>query len=146
MNKFIGIAVAGVVAVGGYFGLSAAGIIGAPSVLSDEEVTAGLSAYAEQINAEGGLKFDDFSTLTRATAMNKTITIRGETVLNMADVSASYHGSRVDQGANVLCSDETYRELLRGRATVHFNWFSADGESIGDMISIRGDEVCAIYE
>jgi len=146
MNKVLGAAIAGLVVVGGYFGLSAAGIIGVPKVMSDEEVTAGLTAYADQINVEGGLRFDDFSKLTRATAVSKTITIRGESTLNIADLGDSYHASRADQGANILCNDPVTRELLRGSATVNFNWFSADDESVGDMITIRGDEVCADYE
>lgn len=146
MSKILGLVVAAVVVVGGYFGLTAAGIIGAPAVLSDQEVEAGLATYAEQINAEGGLRFDDFSTLSSATAMSKTITIRGESMLDMADINDGYHASRVDQAANKLCNDETLRELLRGRATVNFNWFSADNESIGDMITVRGDEVCAAFE
>lgn len=146
MSKLLPIVGAAVVAVGGYFGLTAAGIIGGPAVLTDEEVEAGLATYAEQINVEGGLNFDTFSTLVSATAMNQTITIRGESQLDMADLNDAYHQSRVDQGLNVVCNDETLRALLRGRATMHFNWFSADGESVGDMITIRGDEDCSIHD
>ncbi|MGJ8610132.1 MAG: hypothetical protein ACSHWY_03490 [Octadecabacter sp.] len=146
MSKIIGLVVVIVVGVGGYFGLTAAGIIGAPAVLSSEEVEAGLASYADQINVEGGLRFDDFSRLSRATAMSQTITIRGDSLLDQADMSEGYYQSRVDQAANKLCNDSTLRELLRGRATVQFSWFSADDEMIGDMIVIRGDEVCAPFE
>ncbi len=146
MTKLTGLIGVVVIAVAGYFRLNAAGIIGAPAVLSQAEVEAGLASYANEINAEGGLRFDDFSRLSSATAMSQTITIRGDSLLDLADIGDGYHASRVDQVANKLCRDETLRELLRGRATMNFNWFSADNESVGDMITVRGDEVCAPFE
>lgn len=134
------------VVVAGAVMVALVGCGGSPDVLSDAEVESGLAAYADEINSPDGLRFDDFSRLTSAMAMNKVISIRGDSILDMADISDSYHSSRIDQATNVLCTDDTLRELLRARATVHFNWYSNDDESIGDMITFRGDEACSIFE
>lgn len=144
MSKLLPLVGVVVVAVGGYFGLSAAGIIGGPAALSEEEVASGLAAYAEQINAEDGLRFDDFSKLVSAVHVERTITIRGETLMDAADLSDGYFDSRIGQIANKLCNDEALRPVMVG-AQFNFNWFSADGESLGDMITTQGDEVCGEY-
>ena len=142
MSRIVSIVVVVAIAIAGYFGLKAAGIVGAPSVMTAEEVEGGLGNYADQINAEGGLKFDDWSKLTKATAVQQTVTIRGESTLNMDQLADNYYSTREPQMANKLCNDPTLRALLRGRATMNFNWFSADNESLGDMITVRGDEIC----
>ena len=142
MNKVTGLIGALVVVVAAYFGLNAAGIIGGPAELSAEEVSDGLATYAEAINSEDGVRFDDWSRLVSATHIERTITIRGETLMDQADLAEDYFDSRAPQIANKLCNDEALRPVLAG-GTFNFNWFSADGESLGDMITVRGDEICA---
>ncbi len=137
MRAIIGLAIAALIAVGAYFGLTAAGVIGGPAAMTPEDVTAGLTVYADDINDDDNLRFDDFSNLVNAVVVERQITIRGETITDMADVSEGYLESREAQGLNRLCSDDTNRALLANGATYVFNWFSADGESIG-MVTIRG--------
>ena len=142
MSKIIGLVVLVAIAVAAYFGLNAAGIIGGPAQLTEQEVSERLATYAEQINSDEGVRFDDWSNLVSAVHMERTITIRGETTLDMAALSDDYFSSRAPQIANKLCNDEALRPALAG-GTFNFNWFSADGESLGDMITVRGDEICA---
>lgn len=142
MNKGIMGVVAVAVLIAGYFGAQSMGLIGGAKALSDDEIAAGLSAYADQINAEGGLRFDDFSELSSATAVEKQITIRGDTFLSMADVGEDYIDSREAQAQNKICSDEALRPLLENRATFMFNWFSSDNERIGG-VTLRGESICA---
>jgi len=142
MSKVRGLIGVIVVAVAGYFGLNAAGIIGGPAELTAEELAAGLSTNAEEINSEDGVRFDDWSRLVSARHIERTITIRGETLMDMADLSEGYFESRAPQIANKLCNDEALRPVLAG-ATFNFNWFSKDEVSLGDMITVRGDEICA---
>lgn len=131
------------VAAAAYFGLSAAGMIGAPAKLSEQELTTGLSAYADEINADDGLRFDDFSRLERAVAVEKTITIYGRSLLDFADLNDGYHDSRIAQAKNKLCRDAKLRPLIHSGARFQFWWKSADDESIGDIIRLQGgDEAC----
>ena len=115
------------------------------SAMSEAEVTAFLSERASQINgAEGGERFDDFSRLVSATAVERQITIRGDSTLNADTLNDDWIDSRRAQAANRLCNDETTRRAMAGRATHVFNWFSADDQHMG-MVTIRGDAICAEF-
>jgi len=143
MKKIVPLVGAVVIAIAGYFGLNAAGLIGGPAKLTEPELTAGLAAYAEEINVEGGIAFDGFSRLEKAVAVEKTITIYGRSTLNAADLNDGYHDSRIKQAENKMCRDATLRTLMISGARFQYNWLSADNESIGDTIRFQdGDEVC----
>ncbi len=143
MKKIVPLVGAVVIAIAGYFGLNAAGFIGGPAKLTEPELAAGLAAYAEEINVEGGIAFDGFSRLEKAVAVEKTITIYGRSTLNAADLNDGYHDSRIKQAENKMCRDATLRTLMISGARFQYNWLSADNESIGDTIRFQdGDEVC----
>ena len=114
----------------------------AAAEMSVEAVTAGLTSYADDINDDDHLRFDDFSTLVNAVVVERQITIRGETLTTMDQLGADYLASREAQGLNQLCGDAANRALLENGATYVFNWFSSDDQSIG-MVTIRSAEACA---
>ena len=143
MNKIVGLVIVAAVAVGGYFGGQAMGLFGGEKAMSPEEVSSFLEAHAAEINgADGGLSFDDFSKLVNATHIEKQITIRGDSILNMEQLDESYLSSREAQVANKLCSDEQARAALAGGARFVYNWFSADNERIGG-VDAKGATYCA---
>lgn len=143
MNKIVLIAGVAAIAVASYVGLKAAGILGGPPKLTEQELTEGLVSYAEVINVDGGVPFDSWSRLEKAITVQKTVTIYGRSTLNLADLNDGYHDSRVEQARNKLCRDATSRNLMRSGARFRYNWLSADNESIGDTIRFDdGDEVC----
>ena len=115
------------------------------SAMSEAEVTAFLSERASQINdADGGERFDDFSRLVSATAVERQITIRGDSILDADALGEGWLDTRRAQAANRLCNDETTRRAMAGGATHVFNWFSADDQHMG-MITIRGEAICAEF-
>ncbi len=143
MNKVVLLAIVVIVAVGGYFGARSMGLLGGGAkAMSAEEIGAYLGKMAEEINgADGGLKYDDFSKLVNAVHVEKQITIRGDSILNMDQLGEDYLASREDQAANKLCSNAESAAALAGGATFVYNWFSADGEEIG-MVKAYGATYC----
>ena len=143
MKKIIPALGVAAIAVSGYFGLNAAGIIGGPAKLTEQQLTDGLASYAEKINVDGGVSFDSWSRLEKAVAVQKTITIYGRSSQKLADLNDAYHSSRIAQATNKLCRDAISRNLLRSGARFQYNWLSADNESIGETIRFQdGDDVC----
>ena len=144
MKKVIFTIGAVAVAAAGYFGLNAAGIIGGPAKLTEQELADGLASYAEEINVDGGVWFDSYSKLTSATVVKKNITIFGRSTINMADLNEGYHDSRIAQATNKICRDFALRHLVRSGARFRYNWLSADGEPIGAMIRFDdgNDDIC----
>jgi hypothetical protein len=112
------------------------------SGMSDAELVAALSARAAQINAADGERFDDFSQLVSAIAVERQITIRAETFLEFAALPDGYLDNRRLQAARILCMDAESRAMMRAGATHVFNWWSADDQNIG-MVTLRGDATCA---
>ncbi len=143
MNKVVLLAILVVVAVGGYFGAKSMGLLGGGAkAMSAEEISAYLENMAGEINgADGGLKYDDFSNLVNAMHVEKQITIRGESILKMEQLGEDYLASREDQAASKLCGSGDSAAALAGGATFVYNWFSADGESIG-MVKAYGPSYC----
>ncbi len=142
MNRVIvGIVViAGIVA--GYFAAQAAGLFGG-GAMNEDEVKAWLAEMATEINeADGGLKYDDWSKLTKAVHMERQITIRGESLLNKEQLNEGYIDPRQNQAAGKLCEDDTARAALEGGARLVYNWWSADGEELG-MVDVKGADWCA---
>jgi hypothetical protein len=109
--------------------------------LSEAEVAAALAERAAQINAADGERFDDFSQLVSARAVERQITIRGESLLNQDALPEGYLDTRRLQAARILCEDDQTRAVMAGGATHVFNWWSADDQSIG-MVTLRGEAVC----
>lgn len=145
MNKIVAIIVVVVLAVGAYFGGQAMGLFGGAKAMSAEDISKFLEGYAAEINdAEGGLKYDDYSKLVRATHIEQQITIRGDSIRNLDQLSDNYMESREGQAANKICHDEQARAALVGGAKFVYNWFSADNEHLG-MLTIRNrpDDFCA---
>ena len=141
MKKLIPIIIAVVVAVGGYFGLKAAGIIG-NSAMSKEEIHETFVAWAEEINgAEGGVRYDDFSRLYRAEVIQQTIHIVGKSNFNAADLQANYFDSREEQARYKLCSDDEMKRAIAGFAAFNFIWYSLDDEPLGNF-KIRHKQYC----
>ncbi|HHL22626.1 MAG TPA: hypothetical protein ENJ52_14005 [Aliiroseovarius sp.] len=115
---------------------------GGPQAMNADEVSAYLEGMAQEINgADGGLRYDDFSKLINAVHVEKQITIRGDSLLNMDKLGEGYLDSRKDQAANKLCSDADAAAALAGGATFVYNWFSADNQDIG-MVTVRGTTFC----
>ncbi len=142
MNKVVLLAIVVIVAVGGYFGAKSMGLLGGAKAMSAEEISAYLEKMAGEINgADGGLKYDDFSNLVNAMHVEKQITIRGESILKMEQLGEDYLASREDQAASKLCGNAESAAALAGGATFVYNWFSADGESIG-MVKAYGPTYC----
>lgn len=111
------------------------------SGMSDAEIAAGLAARAAQINEANGERFDDFSQLVSATAVERQITIRAETFLELAVLPEGYLDNRRLQSARILCEDPNSRAMLQSGATYVFNWWSADDQNIG-MVTLRGEAAC----
>ncbi|MBD3663188.1 hypothetical protein [Sulfitobacter aestuariivivens] len=110
--------------------------------MSDEEVAAYLSSEADEINVADGIKYDDWSRLTKATHVEKQITIRGETIQDMDQLAENYFASRETQAATKLCNDDVAKAALSGGARYIYNWFSADGKELG-MVRAGGETWCA---
>lgn len=141
MKKLIPIVVAVAVAVGGYFGLTAAGIIG-NSAMSKDEIHETFVAWAAEINgAEGGLRYDDFSRLHSARVVHQTIHIVGKTTFDAADLNAEYFDSRKAQARSKICNDEVLKRAVAGFAAFNFVWRSADDEALGNF-RIRSKRFC----
>lgn len=112
------------------------------SGLSEVELATALAARADQINGAGGERFDDFSQLASATAVERQITIRAETFLDFAALPEDYLDNRRLQTARILCTEAESRAMMRAGATHVFNWWSADDQNIG-MVTLRGEAACA---
>jgi len=131
MNKVTGLIGVVVVAAGAYFGGNALGLFGGDSPMSEEDFATAMSARAAEINADGGVEYDDTSSLGRAVHVEKQLTIYGDSTLNMADIPEDYMATREALSASMLCSNETLTKVLADGATFKYFWNSADGESIG---------------
>ena len=142
MNKITGIVGVLVVAVGGYFGGQALGPFGGAKAMTADEISAVLETYADEINVDGGLKYDDFSTLVRATHIEKQITIRGDAMMTAEQLGDAYMSSREAQAANKICSDENLKAAMDSGARFVFNWFSSDNERMGG-VDAKGATYCA---
>lgn len=115
--------------------------LGAASKLSDEEIATVLAARADAINATEGERFDDFSRLVWAKAVEKQITIKGEVSMNADSLTDDYLDTRRMQAGAKLCNDEEMRAVMDAGATHVFNWWTQDGESVG-MVTLRGAQIC----
>jgi len=112
--------------------------------MTEVEVAAALAERAEEINASGGERFDDFSQLVSAVARERQITIRAESLLEIDALPDDYLDNRRLQSARILCEDEDSRDVMAAGATHVFNWWTADEGQIG-MVTFRGDAVCDEY-
>jgi len=128
-------ALAIVVAGGAFF------FFGRNGGMSEAELIDALAERAAQINSADGERFDDFSELVSATAVERQITVRGETFLDAEAVPEDYLENRRIQTARILCEGEQSRAMMEAGATHVFNWWTADDVSIG-MVTLRGDAVC----
>lgn len=141
MKKLIPIVLAVVVAVGGYFGLTAAGIIG-NSAMSKEEIHETFVAWAAEINgAEGGLDYDGFSRLHSAEVVQVTINIVGKSIRSEADILETYFDSRKAQARSKICHDDVLKAAVAGFAAFNFTWYTADDVLLGSF-KIRDKNYC----
>lgn len=145
MNKIVSVLILVAVVAGGYFGGKAMGLFG-DKALSKDEIMTVLKAHADEINASGNLKYDDWSKLNKAVHMEKQLTVYAKSKLTSEKMSGGkgpeeYMKSRVAQAKNFLCRDETMRAALAGGARIVYQWSDSEGEHIGS-VKAGGEGYC----
>jgi len=136
--KILGLAV--IVAAAGYVGYIYLG----DSELSEEDVLAGITAQADEINnasdysAEGWPGFAGYPELRSAEVDGMTLRIEGKTLVDFAELRDDFLQSRILEAAAMICSKEENRAISNGGATYILNWVSKDGVEMGTVTAAPG--------